>query len=591
MDYTDSNYILMQSAQQSVAQTINSGNQLYDLIFTVLIMSIISTSINNFRGFSLNLLKGFCCYKKCRKLLQKRVSCFKKRSELIYDAALIQRNFQNTTMDTSKTFDAILDYINSNNFVDGVYSKSELRNKPRYNRNFYFGTINDLIENKKKKESITYFFSFGTVIKLGDEVFAEFTDRTESNNESIDGKNIETTRKISMIIIYSYTKNITYLENYVNKIFIRYCKKLDGKYSNQMFKLSYRGLPNEQTKTPVWKEIKFDTVKSIDNFFSEDKEKIFKQIENIRNSREEYKRIGKPFQIHILIHSPYYGCGKTSLLKLLAKMFGDGENKRHIIDINMKNVKTCSELEDIFYCNDPIRGQYISNNERIYVIDELDKASEILYKEKYKEYSLPEKRILSEMKKYYDSDKIDKKKENEFRKLIDFSKEKTTVENHPNDDSLNLGFILELLDGPIEFNGRIMIFTANDINKLHPALLRPGRIDVNIKLKLANRDIIKQIISHIYLYENWSYDLSKALNEIDEYRFSHSYIMTICLERKNHRKYTNISEKEYDILNVIDHLRYLKKREDPLLDSNPLYDSDEHEEGLYSRLNDEREKN
>ena len=84
-----------------------------------------------------------------------------------------------------------------------------------------------------------------------------------------------------------------------------------------------------------------------------------------------------------------------------------------------------------------------------------------------------------------------------------------TVENHPNDDSLNLGFILQLLDGPVEFPDRIMIFTANDINKLHPALLRPGRIDIKIKLKLANRDIIKQIISHIYLYENWSSHLSE----------------------------------------------------------------------------------
>ena len=177
----------------------------------------------------------------------------------------------------------------------------------------------------------------------------------------------------------------------------------------------------KKQKIPQWQEIPFNTVKSIDNFFCEDKEEIFKQIENIKNSREEYKRIGKPFQIHILIHSPHYGCGKTSLLKLLAKMFGNGENKRHIIDIGMEKVKTCSELEDIFYCNESIKGQHIPNNERIYVIDELDKVSEILYKEEFKEESFSDK-ICSEMKEYLESDKIDKSKEKEFKDLMGLSK-------------------------------------------------------------------------------------------------------------------------------------------------------------------------
>ena len=147
----------MQSAQSSIAKTVDTGNQFYDLIYTVLIMTVISTVVNNFRGFNLNFLKGTCCYKKGRKLLQRRISCFKKRSELIFEATLIPKFRGNTVMDTTKAFDSILDHLNERGITEDVFSKSELKNTASSNRGRFFDEYGDLVENTAQ-DNFSYSF-------------------------------------------------------------------------------------------------------------------------------------------------------------------------------------------------------------------------------------------------------------------------------------------------------------------------------------------------------------------------------------------------------------------------------------------------
>jgi SpoVK/Ycf46/Vps4 family AAA+-type ATPase len=49
-----------------------------------------------------------------------------------------------------------------------------------------------------------------------------------------------------------------------------------------------------------------------------------------------------------------------------------------------------------------------------------------------------------------------------------------------NAEKLTLGYILNLLDGILETPGRILICTSNHPETLDPALIRPGRIDINL---------------------------------------------------------------------------------------------------------------
>ena len=53
-----------------------------------------------------------------------------------------------------------------------------------------------------------------------------------------------------------------------------------------------------------------------------------------------------------------------------------------------------------------------------------------------------------------------------------------------NDDKITLSFILNIIDGIRETPGRILIITSNDYDSLDPALIRPGRIDMTLEMKM-----------------------------------------------------------------------------------------------------------
>jgi len=53
---------------------------------------------------------------------------------------------------------------------------------------------------------------------------------------------------------------------------------------------------------------------------------------------------------------------------------------------------------------------------------------------------------------------------------------------------------LNVLDGILEIDGRMLIITTNYPEKIDEALLRPGRIDIKIELKEATSKIIKCIL-------------------------------------------------------------------------------------------------
>ena len=113
-------------------------------------------------------------------------------------------------------------------------------------------------------------------------------------------------------------------------------------------------------------------------------------------------------------------------------------------------------------------------------------------------------------------------------------------------DELNLGFILSLIDGPIEYPNRVMIFTCNDKEKLHDAFVRSGRIDLDIHLKKASNTIAKEIFNHIFQYDGKSNDINEKLDLIEDYCFSQSDIYQACLNNLNLDKIKN----DYDVISL-----------------------------------------
>ena len=72
------------------------------------------------------------------------------------------------------------------------------------------------------------------------------------------------------------------------------------------------------------------------------------------------------------------------------------------------------------------------------------------------------------------------------------------AENQENKEEITLSFLLNLLDGVLETQNRILIITSNYPERLDKALIRPGRIDLNIQFDNANMKMILEMLEHFY---------------------------------------------------------------------------------------------
>ena len=65
-------------------------------------------------------------------------------------------------------------------------------------------------------------------------------------------------------------------------------------------------------------------------------------------------------------------------------------------------------------------------------------------------------------------------------------------------ETLDLAFLLNLLDGTLEANGRILIITTNFPERIDRALIRPGRVDMIVNFKKCSLDILREMASSFY---------------------------------------------------------------------------------------------
>ncbi|KAF2786732.1 mitochondrial chaperone BCS1 [Melanomma pulvis-pyrius CBS 109.77] len=70
--------------------------------------------------------------------------------------------------------------------------------------------------------------------------------------------------------------------------------------------------------------------------------------------------------------------------------------------------------------------------------------------------------------------------------------------NGPANQKVSLSTLLNVLDGLASSEGRLLIMTTNHIERLDPALIRPGRVDMKAELYLADEDMINQLFYFVY---------------------------------------------------------------------------------------------
>jgi hypothetical protein len=329
-------------------------------------------------------------------------------------------------------------------------------------------------------------------------IYGYTTIDTETNKEEKTGNVRVKSEKIE-IVLFSYVSTVEIIENFIDKITENYINSIKDLRKNQLFYYIQTDINNTDSSVyNCFKEIRFESSRQFHNLFFSDKKKILDKIDFFKNNRAWYYKMGIPYTLGIGIFGPP-GTGKTSFLKCLANYLG-----LHIISLSFKLLKTKKQLQDFYF-----ETRYNYNNQendigfekKIIIFEDLDCAGDIFLDRNIKKKNIEENK------------KENKKLETE-QILSNIAKSLENNENNnqgplfkPIEDPITLDDILNLWDGLYETPGRIIAISSNHYDTLDPALIRPGRIDITLEMKLVNRDTLNEMFHHFFGYSLKKEDL------------------------------------------------------------------------------------
>lgn len=271
--------------------------------------------------------------------------------------------------------------------------------------------------------------------------------------------------------------------------------------------------------------------KRMEHIFFPGKQKLLEQIEYFTQNRDYFYQKGKPYRKVILAHGEP-GCGKTSFLMSLINMVKCQRDRypRQLIHLKLdeltrKDLMNILFKETILVDNCSETSVKIPFDRRIYYIEEIDgyKAThnrlnsdpddweqvELLrllkQTEKSKPCAIKSQQDNNTGKKNNDSDNgngKDSDSDTEMDRDIyqNLLKQVSHVSHNPHQpQKLGIQDILEALDGiPSIKHGEIIFMTTNHLEKIDPALIRPGRVNHLLHFKKASQEDMISQIEHFY---------------------------------------------------------------------------------------------
>lgn len=191
-------------------------------------------------------------------------------------------------------------------------------------------------------------------------------------------------------------------------------------------------------------------------------------------TRRWYSNRGIPYRRGYLLHGPP-GTGKTSLCFAASGLLG---LTLYLLNLNSKSLDEDSLMS--LFQDLPRRC--------IVLLEDVDSAGIT--------------------KKREEADSTDSSTNNTTNKALP-PPSTTTPDTPPNPETtkeevekppagLSLSALLNVIDGVAASEGRILVMTTNHAEKLDPALLRPGRVDMSVEFGYAETADIKELFSAIY---------------------------------------------------------------------------------------------
>lgn len=346
-------------------------------------------------------------------------------------------------------------------------------------------------------------------IKLTPDIRCQIEINTQ-NRESARSEKACAIDVTTLSFTLSTTKQFNQITLFMNLVLKEYTEMIDNKNKSQLrickpsFQKVCRDIDGEDMRYPNF--IDFKTNKTFDNLFFDGKDELIKRIDSFVK-RDKYNILGLPETLGLLFYGEP-GTGKTSCIKAIAKYLD-----KHLIIVPMNQIKTKKRLEELFFST----KFGIPFDKRIYVFEEIDcngwenivKDRKLITENDVSHQETIVEQLTGVLAIGNDKDKKDKDKDN--------------------DDKLTLGAILEVIDGLVECPGRVIIMTTNHKEHLDPALLRPGRIDMEIQFKRLRHSHIAEI------YKKWygTYINSEEIRKIPDYKYTQAEISQLLFKYEN----------------------------------------------------------
>ncbi|KAL6880059.1 hypothetical protein ACP4OV_011624 [Aristida adscensionis] len=200
----------------------------------------------------------------------------------------------------------------------------------------------------------------------------------------------------------------------------------------------------------VWRYVDFDHPTTFETLAMEPakKKEIMDDLDAFRNNRDFYRRTGKPWKRGYLLHGPP-GTGKSTMIAAMA----------NYLDYDIYDV----ELTVVRNNNDLRRLLIETTNKSIIVIEDIDCSLDLT------------------------GDRATRRRPPEH--------DDSHVDDERSRNMVTLSGLLNFTDGLWSACGgeRIVVFTTNHVDKLDPALIRRGRMDMHIEMSYCGFEAFRAL--------------------------------------------------------------------------------------------------
>jgi hypothetical protein len=463
------NFVTQQSIVNNLTSTFLTTNPLINILLTVVIGTFVTFVFNNLNGVN-------TIFTKIYELLRREYVITITDSSYLSD----QRGswIQNYELHGYNFYliRSIQTYINKDTNFDHLSGDIKLDCNCEYNTNVHTQELNRAIEFKPTTEIVINKGPYsGLKIKLID-------------TSSIEGKSIHQTSRVvikSRVSTKLINEFIKYCYNeYVNKEYKEF-KDQQIKYFLQFF---YSG------KNIMFNKINIKFNITFDKMFFPEKQRVINNVNKfVDNKLNSTKFI-------MMLHGPP-GCGKTSFIKSLSV-----HTNRHIQYIKLSEIQTFKDGMQIFFdehmsieSGGSTSRMKIPIKDRLLIFEDIDAENTIVQKR----YGIDkdDEKVKDDDEKVKDDDK---KVKDDDKKVKDDDEQVKEDTKHVKDDNekdkkqLSLSDVLQLLDGLIEVDGVMVVMTTNCIDDLDPALLRPGRVTMMLKMEPLEKQYAVEMIKSYY---------------------------------------------------------------------------------------------